>query len=50
MTPTTWSERVEGWREVGATHVTLNTMRAGLADVDAHLEALEAVAARLPLD
>jgi probable F420-dependent oxidoreductase len=41
--------RVEKWREVGASHVTLNTMGAGLPDVDAHLEALAAVAARLPL-
>jgi probable F420-dependent oxidoreductase len=43
-------ERIEGWRAVGATHLTVNTMGAGLADVDAHLEALAAVAARLPLD
>jgi probable F420-dependent oxidoreductase len=41
--------RVEKWREVGASHVTINTMKAGLADVNAHLEALAAVAARLPL-
>ncbi len=41
--------RVEKWREAGASHVTINTMRADLADVDAHLEALAAVAARLPL-
>jgi probable F420-dependent oxidoreductase len=42
--------RIEEWRTVGATHLTLNTMGAGLADVDAHLEALASVAARLPLD
>ena len=41
--------RVEKWREVGASHVTINTMRAGLVDVGAHLEALAAVAALLPL-
>lgn len=29
-----------GWRAVGATHVTVNTMRAGHRDVDAHLSAL----------
>lgn len=29
-----------GWRTVGATHVTVNTMRAGHRDVDAHLTAL----------
>jgi len=42
--------RIEAWRAAGATHVTINTMGAGLADVGAHLEALAAVAARLPLD
>jgi probable F420-dependent oxidoreductase len=41
--------QVEEWRGAGASHVTLNTMRAGLPDVDAHLEVLAAVAARLPL-
>jgi len=42
--------RIEEWRVAGATHLTLNTMGAGLAEVGAHLEALAAVAARLPLD
>jgi probable F420-dependent oxidoreductase len=42
--------RIEEWRATGATHLTINTMRAGMADVDAHLEVLAAVAARLPLD
>ena len=42
--------RIERWRAVGASHVTVNTMGADLADVGAHLGALEAVAARLPLD
>ena len=42
--------RIEAWRAAGATHLTLNTMGAGLADVDAHLSVLAAVAARLPLD
>ncbi len=31
---------VVGWRRLGATHVALNTMRAGLEGADAHLEAL----------
>ena len=43
-------DRIERWRSVGATHLSLNTMGAGLATVDAHLEALASVAARLPLD
>ena len=31
---------VESWREMGATHVTFNTMGAGLESVDAHIDAL----------
>ena len=42
--------RIELWRAEGATHVTINTMSAGLGSVGDHLDALEAVAARLPLD
>ncbi len=42
--------RIEGWRAAGASHLTINTMGAGLASVDAHLGALAAVAGRLPLD
>jgi len=42
--------RIEAWRVAGATHVTLNTMGAELGGVDAHLKALAAVAARLPLE
>jgi hypothetical protein len=37
--------RVEAWRAEGATGVSINTMGAGLPDVDAHLEALAQVAA-----
>jgi probable F420-dependent oxidoreductase len=39
---------VARWREVGATHVSINTMKAGFATVDDHLTALEAVAAAVP--
>ena len=35
---------IEAWRQIGATHLTVNTMGAGLTTVDEHLEALEAVA------
>jgi probable F420-dependent oxidoreductase len=42
--------RVERWREVGATHVSINTMNAGLASVDDHLQALAVTAAGLGLD
>jgi probable F420-dependent oxidoreductase len=38
---------VESWRAVGATHVTINTMGAGLSDVDAHLTVLRDLASSL---
>ena len=40
------ARRVESWRDAGATHVSLNTMGAGLQTAGAHLDAL-ASAARL---
>ena len=39
--------RVDGWRAAGATHISINTMNAGLGSVDDHLAALSAVAAGL---
>lgn len=36
-----WAEHVAWWREVGATHVELNTMGVKYGSIDAHLEALE---------
>ena len=32
------------WRDAGATHLAINTMGAGLASLDDHLEALSAAA------
>jgi alkanesulfonate monooxygenase SsuD/methylene tetrahydromethanopterin reductase-like flavin-dependent oxidoreductase (luciferase family) len=43
------ARRVSSWREAGATHVSVNTMRAGLATVDHHLGALGRVADALGL-
>ncbi|HEY2271273.1 MAG TPA: LLM class F420-dependent oxidoreductase [Jatrophihabitantaceae bacterium] len=40
-----FARRVESWRATGATHLSINTMKAGLATVDDHLHALEAAAA-----
>ncbi len=40
---------IERWRAVGASHVSITTMGAGLGTVGDHLGALEAIAARLPL-
>jgi alkanesulfonate monooxygenase SsuD/methylene tetrahydromethanopterin reductase-like flavin-dependent oxidoreductase (luciferase family) len=35
-----WSGALAGWRELGASHVTLNTMNAQLASPQAHLDAI----------
>ncbi len=35
--------KVEYWRQLGATHLAVNTMRAGLFGVDAHVGALRAI-------
>jgi hypothetical protein len=37
------------WREAGATHLSVNTMGAGLKSVDDHLEALSSAAEALGL-
>lgn len=39
---------LQQWRAAGATHVSVNTMGAGLATVDQHLAVLETVAQLLP--
>ncbi|EHB45302.1 putative F420-dependent oxidoreductase [Mycolicibacterium rhodesiae JS60] len=44
----TVGEELAAWRAGGATHVSINTMGAGLHGVDGHLAALAAVAADLP--
>jgi probable F420-dependent oxidoreductase len=43
------AEQVERWRATGATHLSVNTMGAGLATVDEHLAALTTVAEALGL-
>jgi probable F420-dependent oxidoreductase len=37
------------WRDAGATHISVNTMRAGLSTLDAHLDVLAETAAALKL-
>jgi probable F420-dependent oxidoreductase len=39
--------QIAAWQAAGATHVSVNTMNAGLPDVDAHLAVLEQVVADL---
>ncbi|MHB8375534.1 MAG: LLM class F420-dependent oxidoreductase [Dehalococcoidia bacterium] len=35
-----WGAALEGWRGLGATHVAVNTMNAGLASPQAHIDAI----------
>ncbi len=46
--PDTVSAGLAAWADVGASHVSINTMGKGLKTVDDHLSALAAVAERLP--
>ena len=39
--PDAWNRSAEAWAEAGATHVSVNTMRAGLTTPDAHIKAIE---------
>ncbi len=45
----TFLRYVESWREAGATHVSINTMRVGLEGADGHLAVLERAADALEL-
>ncbi len=38
--PVEWRHQVEGWRRLGATHVSVDTMRAGLSAPQAHIDAI----------
>ncbi len=35
-----WRRDIDAWRALGATHLSINTMRAGLGGPDAHIEAI----------
>jgi hypothetical protein len=36
--PDVWKAELEGWRELGATHLSVNTMRMGLKSPADHIE------------
>jgi probable F420-dependent oxidoreductase len=38
--PNDWLHATEAWRQVGATHISLNTMNAGYKSLDEHIDAL----------
>ena len=39
--PETWGQQAEAWRGLGATHLSVNTMSAGLSTPDAHIQAIQ---------
>jgi len=39
-TPDDWARQLAGWKEVGATHISVSTMAAGLSTPDDHIDAL----------
>jgi alkanesulfonate monooxygenase SsuD/methylene tetrahydromethanopterin reductase-like flavin-dependent oxidoreductase (luciferase family) len=42
--PAEVADGIRAWQDAGASHVSVNTMGAGLRTVDDHLAALESVA------
>ncbi len=38
--PDAWAEEARAWKAAGATHISVNTMRAGFDSVGAHIEAI----------
>jgi hypothetical protein len=40
QSPDTWRAQLEGWRELGATHVSVNTMGLGLQSPTDHIAML----------
>jgi probable F420-dependent oxidoreductase len=39
--PDSWLRELQAWKDLGATHVSLNTMRAGLSSPSAHIAAIQ---------
>jgi probable F420-dependent oxidoreductase len=38
--PDVWAQQAESWRDLGATHLSVNTMNADLSTPDAHIQAI----------
>lgn len=43
-----WTDFLAGWRDLGATHLAVDTMGLGLADLQAHLDVLEDALSAVP--
>jgi probable F420-dependent oxidoreductase len=41
VSPEEWVARTEAWRSLGATHISINTMNAGLGSPQEHVEAIQ---------
>ena len=39
-TPHQWAQEAAAWKAMGATHISVNTMRAGLSSPDEHIDAI----------
>lgn len=46
--PQAWRQQYEAWRDIGATHISINTMGMGLASPDAHIEMIGRFHAEVP--
>lgn len=44
-----WAKDVRAWQEIGATHVSVNTMKAGLTSPTAHIEAIKRFREAVPV-
>ena len=42
-------KEVDAWRELGASHLSITTMKAGLGPVEGHLDALTTIAGAVQL-
>lgn len=42
LSPDVWRQRVEAWRHLGASHVAIDTMRAGFKTPQEHMDAIRA--------
>jgi probable F420-dependent oxidoreductase len=47
--PAAWEQLIQGWQELGATHITINTMGAGFNTPTAHLAAIQKFATAVGL-
>ncbi len=47
--PTQWAQLLEGWRTAGASHISFNTMGAGLDTPAEHLEAMRMIASSMDI-